>query len=181
MFIRSERLFLRPAWPEDWQDLLEAVADEGVVRNLAMAPWPYTSEDAREFAEMAQDRRHPHFLVTLPGAGGARLIGCVGLAPGEGGVAELGYWIARAHWNRGYATEAARAALSIARTLGHRRMGAAHFLDNPASGRVLARLGFEPVARTERWCRSRGDRVPAQTWTRELETACAGEDVMRAA
>ena len=47
MFIRSERLFLRPGWPEDWQELLSRIADESVVRNLAKAPWPYTADDAR--------------------------------------------------------------------------------------------------------------------------------------
>ena len=41
MFFRSERLFLRPVWPEDWQAILNGIADEAVVRNLARAPWPY--------------------------------------------------------------------------------------------------------------------------------------------
>jgi len=40
MFHRSERLLLRPAWPEDWQAVHAAIADEGIVRNLATAPWP---------------------------------------------------------------------------------------------------------------------------------------------
>ena len=40
MFFRSERLFLRPVWPEDWQAILNGIADEAVVRNLARAPWP---------------------------------------------------------------------------------------------------------------------------------------------
>ncbi|MDE2403865.1 MAG: GNAT family N-acetyltransferase [Sphingomonadales bacterium] len=181
MFIRSERLFLRPGWPEDWEELLAVIADEGVVRNLAMAPWPYTGDDARAFAAQVQDSRLPHFLVTLPGASGARLVGCVGLAPGDGPEPELGYWIAREHWGKGYATEAARAAMTVARTLGHRGLGAAQFLDNPASGRVLAKLGFRPVGAVERWCRSRNARVPAQAWRRELVPACGDEDCMRAA
>ena len=40
MFIRSERLFLRPGWPEEWAELLALIDDQGVVRNLASAPWP---------------------------------------------------------------------------------------------------------------------------------------------
>jgi RimJ/RimL family protein N-acetyltransferase len=84
-----------------------------------------------------RSRRHPHFIVTLPGANGTQVIGAVGFAedPDRKGEAELGYWIARKHWRRGYATEAARAALSVARTLGHQRVFARHFVDNPASGR----------------------------------------------
>ncbi len=145
MFIRSERLFLRPAWPEDWAELHAAIDDVAVVRNLARAPWPYQAEDARWFVNRPQDPRHPDFLVTLPGAEGARIIGCAGIAPGEQGAVELGYWIARDHWGRGYATEAARAVLSIARALGHGRIEASHFLDNPTSGRVLRKLGFAPT------------------------------------
>ena len=48
MFHRSERLLLRPPWPEDWQAVHAGIADEGVVRNLARAPWPYAEEDARD-------------------------------------------------------------------------------------------------------------------------------------
>ncbi len=145
MFIRSERLFLRPAWAEDWADVLAAIDDAAVVRNLARAPWPYRAEDAQWFVKRPQDPRHPDFLVTLPGADGAQVIGCAGMAPGENGTAELGYWITRRHWGHGYATEAARAVLAVARALGHDRIEAGHFLDNPASGRVLRKLGFTPT------------------------------------
>ena len=147
MFIRSERLFLRPAWPEDWEDLLQGIADEGVVRNLAKAPWPYTAEHAREFAARAQDPRLPSFFITLPSASEpARLVGCVGLGEMEGEI-ELGYWIARPFWNRGFATEASRAVLRLARTLGHRQIVAGHFIDNPASGSVLRKVGFAATGR----------------------------------
>jgi RimJ/RimL family protein N-acetyltransferase len=142
MFIRSERLFLRPAWAEDWAEVLAAIDDAAVVRNLARAPWPYRAQDAQRFVNRPQDPHHPNFLVTLPGADGAQVIGCAGMTPGETGTAEIGYWITRSHWGRGYATEAARAVLSIARAIGHDRIEAGHFLDNPASGRVLRKLGF---------------------------------------
>ena len=69
------------------------------------------------------------------------MIGGISLLDDRGDVA-LGYWVARAHWGQGYATEAARAMLTMARVIGHHRILASHFHDNPASGRVLARLGF---------------------------------------
>ena len=112
MFIRSERLFLRPGWPEDWLDLLAAIDDEAVVKNLARAPWPYTAEDARSFLAQPQERMLPRFFITLPTAEGAQLIGSAGLSLDDGEV-NLGYWIARKHWGQGYATEAARAVLSL--------------------------------------------------------------------
>ena len=75
------------------------------------------------------------------------MIGSVGLGR-HGDDIELGYWIARSHWGQGYATEAARAVLGLAEALGHRRIFAGHFADNPASGRVLAKAGFSADWRT---------------------------------
>jgi len=150
MFIRSERLFLRPGWPEDWGEILAGIADEAVVRNLSNVPWPYTPEAARQFAGLTQDARCPHFLITAPNsAEPARTIGVIALNPPRGSnPVELGYWIGRDHWGRGYATEAARAVVRLARTLGHRELTAAHFIDNPASAKVLRKVGFRPIGRT---------------------------------
>ena len=187
MFIRSERLFLRPGWAEDWADLYERIADEGIVRNLAKAPWPYEADHAREFAARVQEPRTPHFLVTLPGARGAELVGCVGFAFDETGATELGYWIARQHWGRGYATEAVRAVLGMARAIGHRRIVAGHFVDNPASGRVLIKTGFRPAGSVQqRFSVARGGAVPALSYAIELDgpndcNAADAASAMRAA
>jgi RimJ/RimL family protein N-acetyltransferase len=86
------------------------------------------------FTRRKQVRMLPHFLVTLPTAEGPKIIGAVGLG-GKNGQVELGYWIGREHWGRGYASEAARAVLRLAGALGHRRVVAGHFIDNPASAR----------------------------------------------
>lgn len=176
MFIRSERLFLRPGWPEDWSELRARIADEGIVRNLVKAPWPYTADSAREFLRAEQDPRLPQLLVTLPTSEGSALIGCAGLTPTEDGI-ELGYWIARDRWGQGYATEAARAVLSLARTFGHRRIVANHFADNASSGRVLRKLGFCPTGRTQpRFCLSRGENVPALGYELALDEPCGCDD-----
>jgi RimJ/RimL family protein N-acetyltransferase len=143
MFIRSERLFLRPGWPEDWPELLARIADEAVVKNLAHAPWPFTVSAGGGNA--IADRRLPHFFVTLPTSlAPAEIIGAVALHRGDDGI-ELAQWIARDHWNKGYATEATRAVLGLARTLGHRQIHASHFTDNPAAARVLRKAGFRPT------------------------------------
>ncbi len=188
MFIRSERLFLRPGWPEDWEELLGRIGDEGVVKNLAQAPWPYTADDARAFASQPQDQRCPHFFVTLPTSSApAELVGCVGLAEIDGEV-ELGYWFAREHWGKGYATEASRAVLRLARVLGHREIVAGHFIDNPASGAVLRKVGFRPTGHLrQRFSLSRG--YVAQSVEHRIQLGppcdCDGDDdaagVMRAA
>jgi RimJ/RimL family protein N-acetyltransferase len=177
MFIRSERLFLRPGWPEDWQELHARIGDEGVVRNLASAPWPYTAEDARDFVGKSQDERCPHFLVTLPTSKGpAELIGGVGLGRIDGEV-ELGYWISRAHWGQGYATEASRAVLSLARTLGHRQIVSGHFIDNPASGAVLRKVGFTPTGRVrQRHSLARGYDAQSVEYRLDLGERCDCDD-----
>jgi RimJ/RimL family protein N-acetyltransferase len=146
MFIRSERLFLRPGWAEDRHELHTVLGDEAIVRNLAHVPWPYTGADALAFIEKPQDHLLPRFLITAPGKAGARLVGGCGLSLLDGEI-NLGYWIARDTWGRGYATEAARALLGLARTLGHRRIVAHHYVDNAASGRVLEKVGFRRTGR----------------------------------
>jgi RimJ/RimL family protein N-acetyltransferase len=168
MFHRTERLLLRPAWPEDWEMILWGIGDERVVRNLAKVPWPYLPEHAREFARRDQDPRHPAFLLTLPENQGSRLIGCAGLGETATG-AELGYWIARPYWGRGYATEGARGVLEVARLLGHSRIEAGHYLDNPASGRVLRKLGFQPSGTVRpRDCLARGEATPCANYALDL-------------
>ncbi len=170
MFHRTERLLLRPAWPEDWEMILWGIGDERVVRNLARAPWPYLPEHAREFAMREHDPRYPAFLLTLPEEQGSRLIGCAGLGPKPEGDAELGYWIARPHWGRGFATEGARGVLEVARLLGHRRIVGRHFLDNPASGKVLRKLGFIPTGEAGmlQSC-GRADPSPSVSYMLDLE------------
>jgi RimJ/RimL family protein N-acetyltransferase len=153
VFHRSARLFLRPAFPEDSAAIRAAIATPEILRNLARAPWPCGMAQAQDLAGPPQDPRLPHFLVTLPGAG---VIGSASLAEHEG-VPEITFWIAREHWGKGYATEAAGAVLKIARTLGHRRIMAGHFVDNPASGKVLRKLGFCPTGRVgQRFSAARG-------------------------
>ena len=58
----------------------------------------------------------------------------------------VGYWIGREYWNRGYCTEALRMMIDIARgDTSVKSLISAHFLDNPASGRVMEHCGFRPT------------------------------------
>jgi RimJ/RimL family protein N-acetyltransferase len=148
MFARTERLLLRPGWAEDAPALATAIADEMIVRNLATAPWPYRLRDAEAFLAQPRDPVLPSFLIFERTAGEPRLVGSCGLGRRPSGAVELGYWIARPFWGRGIATEAATALIEIARTMGFTRLEGSHFLDNPASGRVLEKLGFEPLGIT---------------------------------
>jgi RimJ/RimL family protein N-acetyltransferase len=147
MFARTPRLVLRPGWPEDAPALHAAMADEGVVRNLATAPWPYHLKHAEAFLarEQERDAALPLFLAFKRTAGRPHLVGGCGIGRREDGRLELGYWIARPFWGLGFATEATRAVMRIARATGLSGVTASHFVDNPASGRVMRKIGFRPT------------------------------------
>lgn len=161
MFARTSRLTLRPAWPEDAATIAAAIGHEAVVTNLGRVPWPYTEAHAAEFLARPASPGDLFLAVLLHDAGTVRLIGGVGLHP-AGDDIELGYWLTPDMWGRGYATEAAGAMVAIGRSaLGLRRVVSAYFLDNPASGNVLAKLGFRVIGRTMRPCLARGHAVPS--------------------
>lgn len=141
MFIRTERLFLRPTFAEDWREVYRGINDAGVVRMLARAPWPYTASDARDFCAVEYDPLDLRFVIALPGTEGAPLVGHIGLDCTES-EPQVGYWIARGHRGKGYATEALGGVIEIARALGMRQVAAGHYIDNPASGAVLRKCGF---------------------------------------
>ena len=158
MFARTEHLLLRPGWAEDAPALAAAIADESIVRNLATAPWPYALRDAEAFLASPRDPVLPSFLMVERTMGDPRLVGACGLGRRSSGAVEMGYWIARAHWNRGFATEAGMALLAIAGALALPRLEASYFIDNPASGRVLEKLGFLPTGiAAPRYSCARGD------------------------
>jgi RimJ/RimL family protein N-acetyltransferase len=182
MFARTDRLLLRPGWSEDAPALFAAIDDEAIVRNLATAPWPYRLDDAQAFLATERTAENPVMLVLRRTQGEPELIGTIGFARRPGGEVELGYWIARAHWNRGYATEAGEAVLHMARdTCRLPRLVAGHFLDNPASGRVLEKLGFRPTgAILPRYSAGRGAFAPVRNYARDLAEADAEEAAMAA-
>lgn len=179
MFARTERLLLRPSWPEDARDLHQAIADEGIVRNLARAPWPYTAEDAVRSATQEHDAHFPSFLMMLRTNGAPRLIGACGIGK-LNDDAELGYWIGRPYWGLGFATEASRAVVEIAKTIGHKKLVASHFTDNPASGKVLRKLGFQSTGKTaQRQSNARGIATTCALYERSLDATTTDGDDMR--
>jgi len=163
MFARTSRLLLRPGFPEDAPALAAAMSDRAIARNLAVVPWPYTLRDAEAFLASPRDPVLPSFLIFERTDAAPRLIGSCGLGRRPSGAVEMGYWIGRAFWGRGFASEACTALIEIARTLGLTRLEASHFIDNPASARVLDKLGFESVGIiAPRMSCARGEEVPAR-------------------
>ena len=170
LFHRSPRLLLRPVFAEDWQAIYAGINDFAVVSMLASAPWPYREEDAREFAALPCTSRSLRFAIALPGLRGAPVIGGIGFEMGEEG-AEVGYWLARPYWGRGYATEAGAAVVEMTQALGIERLVADYAIDNPASGRVLAKLGFRETGEVrEQFSRGRGGLMPVRRMVLDMRT-----------
>jgi RimJ/RimL family protein N-acetyltransferase len=177
MFARTPRLLLRPGFPEDAPALASAIADQAIVMNLATAPWPYSMRDAEAFLASPRDPILPSLLTFKRGPAAPQLVGACGLGRRPSGSVEMGYWIAKPFWGRGYATEACTALVEIARTLGLPSLEGSHFIDNPASARVLEKLGFEPLGIVApRMSCARGQEVPARLMRLQLQTSEAEED-----
>lgn len=144
--LETERLTLRPFTLEDAPEVKRLAGDWDIASTTIAIPHPYedgmaeawigTHSEAFEKGELAC------FAVVLRGAG--RLIGAVALEiDRDRRYADLGYWIAKPRWGRGYATEAARAVRDYGfEALGLDRIRACHFTRNPASGRVLEKVGM---------------------------------------
>jgi len=162
--LRTARLDLRPPAMADARRLAGLANDFDVVRMTGSMPWPCTLADAEAFVRHAGEvdpAEEALFVIDLPGEGP---IGTIGLDPDGVLSDEVGYWLGRPYWGRGYATEALLSVLAWARDGWRRRcVTARHFADNPASGAVLIKAGFLYTGRMGPWpCRSRGLDVPTR-------------------
>lgn len=141
--IETRRLALRAPDITDAPRLAALMDDYDIARMTSRVPHPYTLADAEDHVARSQagdPRSNREFMIELEDEG---VIGGLGLFPSEGGYTEVGYWIGRAWWGRGFATEALQGALGWAASDWRRKVVVAgHFADNPASGGVLCKAGF---------------------------------------
>jgi RimJ/RimL family protein N-acetyltransferase len=135
---------IRSWLPTDAQAVARHANNRKIWRNLRdKFPHPYTIDDAREFLAHASSRSpETYFCIAVEGQA-AGSIGYTLLDDVHRYCAEIGYWIAEAHWNRGIATQALKAVTRQAmQTHGLKRIFAAPFAWNQASARVLEKAGF---------------------------------------
>ena len=173
MFARTKRLTLRPAWPEDAAALAQAIGHDVVTRMLLRVPHPYGLADADAFCALPRAHDEARFVIVAHDRGAPALIGGIGISDHEGS-ANLGYWLTPSAWGRGYATEAGRAVVEMARhALPLRRLDAWHFADNPASGAVLRKLGVRATGRTTmRRSPARAEAAPTLCYELDLTDRC---------
>ena len=177
MFARTKRLTLRPGWPEDAAAIAQAIGHEEVVTKLSRVPWPYSEAQAAEWLAMPRAIDNVSLSILAHEEATPRLVGGIGVHPAEGlDGYEIGYWLTPDAWGRGYATEAGRAMLGIAQyAMGLKKLCSRYFVDNPASGKVLTKLGFRPTGRTSTYSLARGHAVESVTLALDFdanEPAC---------
>jgi RimJ/RimL family protein N-acetyltransferase len=172
MFARTERLLLRPGWVEDAPALAAAIGNEAIVLNLSKVPWPYDVRDAEAYLGRDRGEGEADFLIFMRTLGSPRLIGGIGLAQ-DGADMVMGYWIVPSCWGLGFATEAGQAVIAMAQdSLRVDRIVGRHFIDNPASGYVLKKLGFVTDGTVESlYSEARGADAPAQRYVIDLKPA----------
>jgi [ribosomal protein S5]-alanine N-acetyltransferase len=144
--ITTERLILRPFQLSDASRVQELAGDRAIADTTATVPHPYPQGAAEAWISTHANQWSAGTAVTfaVTRAEDGELVGAVGLEinqPDRSG--ELGYWIGKPYWGHGFATEAAGALLDFAfATASLNRVQARHLTRNPASGRVMEKLGM---------------------------------------
>jgi [ribosomal protein S5]-alanine N-acetyltransferase len=149
--LHTPDLLIRPGRFTDAPAVRAAMQSWEVVRYLTLAPWPYLHGHAvgwiNGYVDGWKKSRIAPFVIIEKSSG--TLVGTVALRAGLDGGARMplgntGYWIARPHWGKGYATQALNAVIGYGfNTLGMSRIDAAHVAENRASGRVMVRAGMQ--------------------------------------
>ena len=151
--LETPRLRLRPLAPADAPAIRRLAGDLEVARWTARIPHPFPEGAAEGFiaAVSAELGSGGEFALAISARGDPALLGCCGLDRRADGSFELGYWLGRPSWGRGYATEAVSALAHHAfRTTGTPYLRAGIFPDNLASARVLQKAGFAESGTD--WC-----------------------------
>lgn len=183
--LRTARLLLRPLEREDVPAIVRFAGAKEIAATTLKIPHPYAEDDACTFLAQANEEfregRSVSFAISI--SPGRELCGAVGLhIENLHRHAELGYWVGVPFWGRGFATEAASAAVAFGfDTLGLNRIYAHHFAENTASGRVLEKIGMRREGRSRRHIRKWDQFVDLENYGllaeefRRSDGSCEGE------
>jgi len=173
--IAAGRFVLRPVRKSDAGLFAMYAGDKRVAEATRSIPHPLPPGAAEAFVTRAMQRGGDEDVWVMDGAasGLAEVLGVISLkrmdeAKWNRAQSEVGYWVAPAFWNTGFASEAVRA-LIAANPQGSRTVFAEVFQDNPGSARVLTNAGFQYLGDAETFSVARNARVPTWTYIRKLD------------
>ncbi|WP_294184654.1 GNAT family N-acetyltransferase [uncultured Sphingobacterium sp.] len=143
--LETERLILNAITASDIPQIVDYLQDKVYSDFTSTIPYPYRKEDAEYWLKLAEEayitRKGFTFAIRNKDK---KLIGAIGLHDEGSDKAELGYWIAIPYWNKGYVTEAAKAIIDFGfKELHFNKIFATYFPHNPASGKVMEKIGME--------------------------------------
>lgn len=143
---------LRPTEPSDAERAFAIQSNWMVAKMLRMARFPPDLDELRRWFSDHTREWHASEAFRFAIVRDETFIGVADITH-----AELGYWLDQSAWGQGFATEAARALVAFAfNELGLDELRSGHATDNPASGRVLKKLGFRHIEDVQIASRSRG-------------------------
>lgn len=162
--IPAERFLLRPVRVSDAGLFAMHAGDARVAEGTSSIPHPLPPGAAEAFVARAMNASGSERVWVMDGtaAGMPEVLGVISLKQMDRDQSEIGYWVAPAFWNTGYASEAVQA-LVEANPLKNKAIFAQVFQDNPGSARVLTNCGFAYLGDAESFSVARNARV--QTWT----------------
>jgi [ribosomal protein S5]-alanine N-acetyltransferase len=145
--LKTERLILRPFSLDDARDVQRLAGEKDIAKTTLTIPHPYEDGKAEEWIGTHQKDfvGGTQVVFAIVKQKENELIGAIGLSSikKEFENAELGYWIGKEFWGKGYCTEAARAVLKYGfDELGLNRIHSHHFGSNPASGKIMQKVGM---------------------------------------
>ncbi len=167
--IPADRFVLRPLRSSDAGLIQLYASDRRVAEMTTTIPHPYPPGAAEAFVSrtLAETDARAVWALDASAHGSSELLGLISLDRLDRDQAEVGYWVAPALWNAGYASEAV-GAIVTANPLTSKALFATVFQDNPGSARVLTNAGFEYVGDAEAHSVARGANVPTWTYIRKL-------------
>jgi len=162
--IETDRLILRAPCPEDLAACAELLGDYEVAKMLSRVPYPYELEGGRAYLARSVERwQNPAeadevgFHVDHDGT----MIGGMGFKKLQE-TPEIGYWLGRPYWGKGFMSEAVAAAVTwLFTNTDHERLAGEAMTENAGSLKVLEKLGFRHVGEVGCASVSRGATVPA--------------------
>lgn len=162
--LETERLILRPFELSDAADVQRYAGDYEVAKMTTNIPHPYEDGMAEEWIGTHEKKfvENSELTLAITHKQENYLIGAIGLVhiEKEHQHAEMGYWIGKPFWGKGYCTEAARAMLDYSfNSVNLNRVYANHMVHNPASGKVMQKIGMKYEGRLRKHFNKWGEYV----------------------
>jgi len=160
--IHTDRLNLRYVTANDIDDIQRCICDPRIYEMVARTPPEQPRDATEDWVSTHKDGRDARTDYVYAIRRKHEFIGLIGLhRAAVSDPFEIGFWMSPQAWGQGYVTEAGKAVLqNLDDNLGPQKTLSGYFADNPASGRVLEKLGYVQTSKGELFCAGRNKVLP---------------------